>query len=82
MISSDISHAELIFHRIMHSDISLEYGIYSCKDCAEVTELLRKLITCGELTEEKYEAAMHDMSQKGMLDKFREEGENYGHSKN
>lgn len=65
-----ITNVDYIFRDIIHSNISIEYGIEQCRDGHEVGMLMRLLAECGELDEEKYNSIMYNINKKGKLDKF------------
>ncbi len=70
--NGQVTHADILFHEIMHSNISMEEGIMKCEDGKEAGDLLRMLIDCGELDESRYNAMLQSMLDKGLLDKFKE----------
>lgn len=69
--NGQVTHTDILFHEIMHSNISIEEGIAKCVDGKEAGDLLRMLIDCGELDEARYNAMMQSMLDKGLLDKFK-----------
>ena len=68
-----ITQVDILFHEIMHSNISVEEGILKCKDGKEAGDLLRMLIACGEVNETKYNAILQLLLEKGLLNKFKTE---------
>jgi len=65
-----IIHVVILFHEIMHSNISIEEGILKCEDGKEAGDLLRMLIACGEVNETKYNVISQFLLDKGLLNKF------------
>jgi hypothetical protein len=49
-----ITHVDILFHEIMHSDISIEEGIAKCVNGKETCELICMLVDCGELKLDKF----------------------------